>query len=189
MEDKRIGEECGIFGIYDPNGDCARTTYYGLYALQHRGQESCGIAVNNHRDIAYYKGMGLVNEVFDEERLEKLEGNMAIGHVRYSTTGESLRENAQPLVLRYVKGNIALAHNGNLVNKQYLEQIRIAKDVMHSCHVSPEIRRLVKGLMIESYIEDGAQKVGDGCYGKSITDPCLGWEKTEKLIYELAELW
>ena len=122
MEDKRIGEECGIFGIYDPNGDCARTTYYGLYALQHRGQESCGIAVNNHRDIAYYKGMGLVNEVFDEERLEKLEGNMAIGHVRYSTTGESLRENAQPLVLRYVKGNIALAHNGNLVNKQYLEQ-------------------------------------------------------------------
>ena len=70
-----------------------------------------------------------------------------------------------------------------------MEQIRISKDVLHSCKMSGEIRKLVKGLMIESYIEDGAQKVGDGCYGKSITDPCLGWEKTEKLIYELAELW
>lgn len=73
--------------------------------------------------------------------------------------------------------------------KQYLEQIRISKDIMHSCKVSPEIRGLVKGLMIESYIEDGSQKVNGHCYGKSITDPCLGWEKTEKLIYELAELW
>lgn len=73
--------------------------------------------------------------------------------------------------------------------KQFLEQIRISKDIMHSCKVSKDIHRLVKGLMIESYIEDGAQKVGEGCYGKSITDPCLGWEKTEKLIFELAELW
>lgn len=73
--------------------------------------------------------------------------------------------------------------------KQYLEQIRISKDIMHSCKVSPDIHKLVKGLMIESYIEDGAQRIGDGCYGKSITDPCLGWEKTENLIYELADLW
>lgn len=73
--------------------------------------------------------------------------------------------------------------------KQFLEQIRISKDIMHSCKVSKEIHKLVKGLMIESYIEDGAQKISDHCYGKSITDPCLGWEKTEKLIYELAELW
>ena len=73
--------------------------------------------------------------------------------------------------------------------KNYMEQIRISKDIMHSCKVSPEIHNLVKGLMIESYIEDGNQKVGDHCYGKSITDPCLGWEKTEQLIYELAELW
>ena len=78
---------------------------------------------------------------------------------------------------------------GLYLMKQFMEQIRISKDVLHSCKVSGEIRKLVKGLMIESYIEDGAQKVGDGCYGKSITDPCLGWEKTEKLIYELAELW
>ena len=73
--------------------------------------------------------------------------------------------------------------------KQFMEQIRISKDVLHSCKVSKEIHNLVKGLMIESYIEDGAQKVGEHCYGKSITDPCLGWEKTEKLIYELADLW
>lgn len=116
----RIGEECGVFGIYDPKGDCARSVYYGLYALQHRGQESCGIAANNNRDITYYKDMGLVSEVFDEEILNKLNGTMAIGHVRYSTTGESLRENSQPLVLRYIKGNLALAHNGNLVNKDEL---------------------------------------------------------------------
>ena len=73
--------------------------------------------------------------------------------------------------------------------KNFLEQIRISKDIMHSCKVSEEIHRLVKGLMIESYIEDGAQSVSGHCYGKSITDPCLGWEKTEHLIYELAELW
>ena len=117
-----LGEECGVFAIYDPDGDCARTTYYGLYALQHRGQESCGIAVNNNRDITHYKDMGLVNDVFNDEILTKLDGKMAGGHVRYSTTGESMRENAQPLVLRYVKGNIAIAHNGNLVNKDELAQ-------------------------------------------------------------------
>lgn len=116
----KLGEECGVFAIYDPNGNAARTTYYGLYALQHRGQESCGIAVNYNRDISYYKDMGLVSDVFNEEILGKLKGNMAVGHVRYSTTGESMRENAQPLVLRYSKGNIALAHNGNLVNKDAL---------------------------------------------------------------------
>ncbi|MGN0106869.1 MAG: amidophosphoribosyltransferase [Hominilimicola sp.] len=120
LKDSRIGEECGVFAIYDPEGDCARSTYYGLYALQHRGQESCGIAVNNNRDITHYKDMGLVNDVFNDEILTKLNGTMAVGHVRYSTTGESMRENAQPLVLRYSKGNIAIAHNGNLVNKDDL---------------------------------------------------------------------
>lgn len=124
---EKIGEECGVFAIYDPEGDAARSAYYGLYALQHRGQESCGIAVNDDRVITYYKDMGLVNEVFNEEILSKLKGNMAVGHVRYSTTGESRRENAQPLVLRYVKGNIAIAHNGNLVNKDKLgEELSVA---------------------------------------------------------------
>ena len=117
---EKLGEECGVFAIYDPDGDCARSVYYGLYALQHRGQESCGIAANNTRDITYHKDMGLVNDVFTEKILDELNGTMAVGHVRYSTTGESRRENAQPLVLHYLKGNIALAHNGNLVNQDEL---------------------------------------------------------------------
>lgn len=122
MTDRKINEECGIFGIYDPDGECAKSVYYGLYALQHRGQESCGIAANNDREITYHKGLGLVNEVFNNEILDKLDGKMAIGHVRYATTGEILRENAQPLVLRYLKGTIALAHNGNIPNKSELEE-------------------------------------------------------------------
>ena len=80
-----VHEECGVFGIYNPGGDCARDTYYGLYALQHRGQESCGIAANNNRDITCYKDMGMVGDVFSEEKLDELGGTMAVGHVRYST--------------------------------------------------------------------------------------------------------
>ena len=118
-----LHEECGIFGIYDSgdNLDVSRLTYYGLYALQHRGQESCGIAVNNcdERDniqIVQYKDMGLVQEVFNELVLKELTGFAAVGHVRYTTAGSSRRENAQPLVSRYQKGSFALAHNGNLVD-------------------------------------------------------------------------
>ena len=107
-----IHEECGVFGVWDPAGDCARTTYYGLYALQHRGQEACGIAAITDRELSFYKDVGLVGEVFDAQRLEQLGGTMAVGHVRYSTTGGSRRENAQPLTLNYVKGTLAVAHNG-----------------------------------------------------------------------------
>lgn len=112
-----LHEECGVFGVYNVDGeDVAGLVYYGLFALQHRGQESCGIAVSENRDIRYYKNMGLVNEVFTEENLDKLHGDIAIGHVRYSTAGSSVRANAQPLVTKYVKGTLAIAHNGNLVN-------------------------------------------------------------------------
>lgn len=111
-----LHEECGVFGIYDPEGNPAATTYYGLVALQHRGQEGCGIAINRDRDIYHYKDVGLVNEVFNEEILGKLKGRMAIGHVRYSTAGGSARENVQPLVLRYIKGQLAISHNGNVTN-------------------------------------------------------------------------
>lgn len=115
-----IHEECGIFGIYDPQGNCARTVYYGLYALQHRGQESCGIAAINNRELSFHKDVGLVGEVFDPETLNRLNGTMAVGHVRYATTGGTQRENAQPLTLNYVKGTLAVAHNGNLVNTKQL---------------------------------------------------------------------
>lgn len=116
-----IHEECGVFGIYDAHGNCARSTYYGLYALQHRGQEQCGIAAVNDLELTCYKDSGLVGDVFSEPILDNLNGTMAIGHVRYSTTGGSRRENAQPLTLKYVKGSLAVAHNGNLVNTDELK--------------------------------------------------------------------
>ncbi len=116
-----LREECGVFGIYDFDGnDVASTIYYGLFALQHRGQESCGIAVSDTngpvRKVLSHKGMGLVNEVFTQDGLESMKGDIGVGHVRYSTAGASTLENAQPLVLNYVKGTLALAHNGNLIN-------------------------------------------------------------------------
>lgn len=115
----KFKDECGVFGIYSRSGDNSETgriTYFALYALQHRGQESCGIAAGSNSQIIYHKDMGLVPEVFNNDVLQYLKGRMAIGHVRYSTTGASLRENAQPLVMKYSSGQIALAHNGNLVN-------------------------------------------------------------------------
>lgn len=120
MNDK-LREECGVFGMYDFDGnDVARTIYYGLLALQHRGQESCGIAVSDtngpQRQVLSSKDIGLVNEAFTPEHLEQLKGDIGVGHVRYSTAGSSTRENAQPLVLNYVKGTLGLAHNGNLIN-------------------------------------------------------------------------
>ena len=111
-----IHEERGLFGISDPHGDCARTTYYGLYTLQHRGQEACGIATINQRVLSFHKDVGLVGDVFHPDVLDRLNGTMAVGHVRYATTGGGQRENAQPLTLKYVKGTLAVAHNGNLVN-------------------------------------------------------------------------
>ncbi|CDD58322.1 amidophosphoribosyltransferase [[Bacteroides] pectinophilus] len=122
-----LHEECGVFGVYDFDGnDVASTIYYGLFALQHRGQESCGIAVSDTEGpkgkVLSYKDMGLVNEVFNPEKLEKLNGNIGVGHVRYSTAGSSIRENAQPLVLNYVKGTLGMAHNGNLLNAVELRE-------------------------------------------------------------------
>lgn len=117
----RLKEECGVFGMYDfSGGDVASTIYYGLFALQHRGQESCGIAVSDTNGpkgkVVSAKDMGLLNEAFTPELLDTLKGDIGVGHVRYSTAGSSTRENAQPLVLNYVKGTLGLAHNGNLVN-------------------------------------------------------------------------
>ncbi len=115
-----LGEECGVFGAYDVDGrDVAASIYYGLFALQHRGQESCGIAVTDtfgRRRVLSKKGLGHVDDVFDEKELAKLKGNLGVGHVRYSTAGGTRVENAQPLVINYVKGTLAIAHNGNLVN-------------------------------------------------------------------------
>lgn len=121
-----IHDECGVFGAYDFDGhDVSSTIYYGLFALQHRGQESAGIAVgdtNGPKGVKCYKDMGLVNEVFNHENLSKLCGDIGVGHVRYSTAGSSVRENAQPLVINYVKGTLGMAHNGNLLNAVELRE-------------------------------------------------------------------
>lgn len=123
----KLGEECGVIGVYDFEGhDVASDIYYGLFALQHRGQESCGIAVSDtksqQRKVDSYKDMGLVNEVFNPENLGSLKGDIGVGHVRYSTAGASTRENAQPLVINYVKGTLGVAHNGNLINAAELRR-------------------------------------------------------------------
>jgi amidophosphoribosyltransferase len=116
-------EACGLLGIYSHKEDnLAKDIYFGLFALQHRGQESAGIAVSDFEHINAYKGMGLVNQVFNEENLRPLRGNIGIGHVRYSTTGSSIIENAQPVVLDTKFGPLALAHNGNLINTSDLRE-------------------------------------------------------------------
>lgn len=122
-----LHEECGVFGVFsDGSLDPAYACYNGLLALQHRGQESCGIAVSDEGVIDYHKNMGLVTEVFNNNILDSLSGQMGISHVRYSTAGGSVLENAQPLVMRYVKGTLSVAHNGNLTNaveiRKQLEQ-------------------------------------------------------------------
>ena len=117
-------EACGVFGVYAPEKalEVAKLTYFGLYALQHRGQESAGIATINKGNVYCHKDMGLVSQVFNEDILEQLPGEIAVGHTRYSTTGSSLKENAQPVVLDTRLGKLALAHNGNLVNTVELRQ-------------------------------------------------------------------
>ena len=138
-------EECGVFGVYSgETRDVAHTAYYGLYALQHRGQESAGIAVAYADKIQYYKGMGLVPEVFANGHLDSLpEGDIAIGHVRYSTTGASLLVNAQPIVFTGKCGKMALAHNGNLTNTKQLREELIAGNAVFQTSIDSEVMALL----------------------------------------------
>ena len=135
---RKLNEECGVFGIYD-HPDAAQMTYYGLYALQHRGQESCGIAVNDDGKINVIKDMGLVNEVFNFANMKKLKGNIAVGHVRYSAEKEANRENAQPLVSRYVKGSLSMAYNGCLINAGELRENLESKGAIFHCTNDAEV--------------------------------------------------
>lgn len=132
----KFKDECGVFGVYSPSPlDTAGVTYYGLYALQHRGQESAGIAVSNGETIEMHRGLGLITDAFrDKEDLHKLKGNIAIGHVRYSTTGANTVENSQPLVSSSKIGTIAMAHNGNLVNAEVIREL--LEDGGHIFHTS-----------------------------------------------------
>jgi len=173
-----IHEECGVFAIYSPETtDVAVQTYMGLYALQHRGQESCGIVVNDRGVFTYHKDLGLVHDVFTKDVLEHLgEGNIAVGHVRYSTTGSSRRSNAQPLVVRHVKGSMAIAHNGNLTNAYELRtEYELKGAIFHSTNDTEVIsyaiteQRLVCG-SIEEAVEKAMYRL-KGAYCIAVMSP------------------
>ena len=177
---KGLHEECGVFGIYDfDGGDVASSIYYGLLALQHRGQESCGIAVGDTdgpRKVSAHKGMGLVNEVFTPEILGKLKGDIGVGHTRYSTAGSSTRENAQPLVLNYVKGTLALAHNGNLVNAPELRRELEYSGAIFQTTIDSEViayhiaRERVRSATVEEAVSRAMNKI-QGAYSLVIMSP------------------
>lgn len=136
----KFKEECGVFGIYSKsNIDVSAITYYGLYALQHRGQESAGIVVSNENRHVCYKEMGLVSEVFDENILKGMTGKSAIGHVRYSTTGSSKAANAQPLLGQFKLGDISIAHNGNLVNADIVRELLEDAGVLFQTSIDSEV--------------------------------------------------
>ena len=141
-----IHEECGVFGIYSRDGmNVVSAAYYALYALQHRGQESCGIAVNDGGVIRCYKNPGLVNDVITHDAVETLgTGTMAVGHVRYGTSGADPRQNAQPLVVNHVKGYMALAHNGALTNARELrEELELKGSIFHMTSDSEVISYMI----------------------------------------------
>lgn len=174
-------EECGVFGIYDLEGqDVASTIYYGLFALQHRGQESCGIAVadtrGERRNVSSHKGMGLVNEVFTQENLQKLHGDIGVGHVRYSTAGASSRENAQPLVLNYIKGTLGVAHNGNLTNAGELRRELEYGGAIFQTTIDSEViayhiaRERVKAKNVEDAVANAMGKI-KGAYSLIVMSP------------------
>ena len=172
-------EECGVFGIITGADDGilpAYETYTALYALQHRGQESCGIAVNDRGIITLHKGLGLVNEVFNDKILKGLPGSAALGHVRYSTTGDNNLVNTQPISISHIKGNLALAHNGNLVNARMLrEEIELGGGVFQTTNDSEIIAYLIVRERIRSEsIEQavlGAMKHLQGAYSMVVMSP------------------
>ena len=179
-ENHGLREECGVFGIYDfDGGDVAPTVYYGLLALQHRGQESCGIAVGDTdgpRRVVNHKDMGLVNEVFTPKILESMHGDIGIGHTRYSTAGSSTRENAQPLVLNYVKGTLAVAHNGNLINAPKLRHELEYSGAIFQTTIDSEViayyiaRERLKTGTVEEAVSRAMDKI-QGAYSLVVMSP------------------
>lgn len=177
----QLKEECGVFGMFDfDGGDVASSIYYGLFALQHRGQESCGIAVSDTQgakgNIESKKGMGLCNEVFTPEDLVALKGDIGVGHVRYSTAGESCIENAQPLVLNYVKGTLGLVHNGNLINAKQLRHELEYDGAIFQTTIDTEViayhiaRQRVKTATVEEAVINAAKKL-KGAYALVVMSP------------------
>ena len=174
----KIKEECGVFGVYgSKNPRIAQTVYFGLFSLQHRGQESCGIAVNNDGVFKSYKDLGLVNDVFTPNIIEKLgEGNIAVGHVRYGTTGGNERSNAQPIVVNHIKGSMALAHNGNITNSYELRSQFEAKGSIFQTTSDTEVisYAVIEERLNSETIEEAVCKAMDkikGAYSMIIMSP------------------
>ncbi len=173
-----IHEECGVFGVISPRpADVGRLAYYGLYALQHRGQESCGIVVNDDGVFASHKDLGLVGEVFSEEILDRFpRGTMAVGHTRYGTTGASNRSNCQPIEVNHQKGRMALAHNGNLSNAAPLrDELELSGAIFHSTSDTEIIAYIVtKERLSAPSIEDALSAAMDrleGAYSLVLMSP------------------
>lgn len=173
-----IHEECGVFGIISENvSDVASTVYYGLYALQHRGQESCGIVVNDDGVFVSHKDLGLVNEVFQSSILSSMpKGKIAVGHVRYGTTGGTNRNNCQPIEVNHQKGRMAIAHNGNLSNAAQLRNsLELSGAIFHTTSDTETIAYIVtKERLVSSSIEEAVSKamnVLDGAYSLVLMSP------------------
>ena len=164
-----IHEECGVFGVISTKrSNVAGITYYGLYALQHRGQESCGIVVNDDGMFSSYKDLGLVSDVFSQETLAQLpEGNMAVGHVRYGTTGGTTRNNCQPIEVNHQKGKMALAHNGNLSNALELrDKLELSGAIFHTTSDTETIAYMItKERLTASSIEEAVCRAMDSLEG------------------------
>ncbi|MBO4235164.1 MAG: amidophosphoribosyltransferase [Firmicutes bacterium] len=173
-----LREECGLFGIFaNETLDVASTTYYGLFALQHRGQENSGIVVNDDGVFASHKDIGLVQDVFTARDLQDLgKGNMAVGHVRYGTTGINTQSNSQPMVVNHHKGRMAVAHNGNLVNSYELRQeLELEGSIFHSTNDTEVIayiitKERIKSASIESAVESAMDRI-EGAYSLVIMSP------------------
>lgn len=164
-----IHEECGVFGVMSPRREnVAGLAYYGLYALQHRGQESCGIVVNDDGVFFSYKDLGLVSEVFSKDTLGSLpEGNMAVGHVRYGTTGGTTRNNCQPLEINHQKGKMALAHNGNLSNALVLrDELELSGAIFHTTSDTETIAYVItRERIAAASIEEAVSRAMDSLEG------------------------
>ncbi|MDE7390530.1 MAG: amidophosphoribosyltransferase [Lachnospiraceae bacterium] len=177
-DSEKIHEECGVFGVFaNESTDVASTVYYGLFALQHRGQEGCGIVVNDDGLFNSYKDLGIVNDVFTADVLKGLGyGNMAVGHVRYGTTGGNGRSNTQPIVVNHIKGRMALAHNGNLVNSFELrEKLELEGSIFHTTSDTEVIsymitKERIKCPSIEEAVNRAMHKI-DGAYSLVVMSP------------------
>ena len=176
---EQIHEECGVFGIFNREAesvDTARCVYYALYALQHRGQEACGIAVNDGNLISLYKDLGLVHEIFDEKILSGMKGSIAIGHARYSTTGGNNRRNIQPLGVDYIKGSLVIAHNGNVSNAALLRQELEQQGAVFQCTSDTEVIAflIAKERLTANSVEEAVARVAprlEGSFSLLVMSP------------------